>query len=103
MKLPNCTISKVSTQADRSVKIVLETQELSPEAMAALFSSYGEEMESVEVDIIPEDGGRSPSTRLRSVLYVIWEHKGKKAHPEFETFYRSKMNAIIEQLKEKIE
>ena len=51
-------------------------------------------------DLIEEDGGRSPAQRLRGVLYRMWEQKGKQG--DFETYYRSKMEMVINQVKEKL-
>lgn len=44
-----------------------------------------------------EDGSKSPSKRLRAVLFVQWKQEGEKG--DFEAFYVKSMNAIIEKCK----
>ena len=46
--------------------------------------------------------GKTPSQRLRAVLFVYWkQHKQKEI--EFDIFYVRYMNRLIEQIKEKLE
>jgi len=46
--------------------------------------------------------GKTPSQRLRAVLYVYWkQHKQKDI--EFDIFYLRYMNRLIENLKDKLE
>lgn len=47
------------------------------------------------------DDGKSPSQRLRSVLFVWFENLGRPGE-DFETFYRMKMETLIEKVKEKL-
>lgn len=53
------------------------------------------------VSIDREAGQKTPSERLRAVLFLMWQAK-KDEWPEFDGFYRSRMEKIIEQLKERI-
>lgn len=46
------------------------------------------------------DESKSPSQRLRAVLFILWEQKGKEG--DFETFYRAKMESVINMIKEKL-
>jgi hypothetical protein len=52
---------------------------------------------------LDEDEKRTPSQRLRAVIYRIWEpaHKAKKTKKVFTEFYRDFMEKIIQDLKEK--
>lgn len=47
------------------------------------------------------DDGKSPSQRLRAVLFVWWEQKGRP--DDFEVFYRMKMEQLINVVKNKLE
>lgn len=42
--------------------------------------------------------GKSPSQRLRSVLFILWEQKGRP-QADFEIFYRMKMEDLINVIK----
>lgn len=44
--------------------------------------------------------GKSPSVRLRAVMHVWWVQQGSAG--DSETFYRTKMEAIISQIKDKL-
>ena len=105
-------IDSIRTLKDRSVKIVLETREFSPDESAILFSLRGSEAWALlspaplEEDDIPDEpvyqsSGKSPSQRLRNVLYVLWQQKGSIG--EFDTFYRERIEGIIAKIKEKLE
>jgi hypothetical protein len=52
---------------------------------------------------LDEGEKKSPSQRLRAVIYKIWEpaHKAKKTKKVFTEFYRDFMEKIIQDLKEK--
>ena len=102
MNLKNATISKIETMADRSIKIILNTREMPPKDMAELFFAVNNEMTSIE---IPEDAGdvKSPSTRLRNVLYKIYETTNQKEKfSTFTLYYNHTMERIIEKYKEYI-
>ena len=101
MNLKNCIVDKVSTMKDDSVKITLVTRALTPKQMAELFFSVNQEITTIDIEQENKEG-KSASQRLRAVLYRIWEQSDKTTYPEFELYYRAKMERIIEQLKEKI-
>lgn len=104
-----------STKKDKSVKMVFETRELAGEEMAVLFDLARQEAEGwllfapntlAEADVPEEQAnaeykGRTPSQRLRAVLNIWWKQLGSK--DDFESFYRTKMEGLIEQVKEKLE
>ncbi len=48
----------------------------------------------------PEDEWKTPSQRLRRVLYVVWK---QKKEGEFNSFYVKKMEEIIEHFKGKLD
>jgi hypothetical protein len=108
------TISKLSTMADRGIRVQIDTQELTPEYGALLFSlkdSFGYftfterpiEADEVEVpEYVPDfKNEKSPSQRLRAVLYLMWQNTDKKISSE--QFYREQMDKIIEHYKGKLD
>jgi len=105
-------ISKVITMADMSLRLQVDTQELTPEENAEVFRYYrqfgsfafikGEgKIESNQVKIPEyqpvEKTDKSPSQRLRNVLFIMW--KQKKLQEPFDDYYRKQMNIITEHFK----
>lgn len=56
-------------------------------------------------DEIPKDDaeqeGKTPSARLRSVIFLLWKSKGEQG--DFNTFYRQTMEKFIEKIKENLD
>ncbi len=48
-----------------------------------------------------DDTGKTPSQRLRAVLFVYWKQLGEQG--DFDDFYRTQMNRIIDGLKAKLD
>lgn len=96
-------MNKVTTLKDRSVKIELITREMPPKEMAELFFSINNEIAIVE---IPEDSWdlKSPSQRLRGVLYKVWVTNSEKQekYQTFTLYYNSIMEELIGRYKEHI-
>lgn len=105
-------ISKVSTLADGSLSLTIHTQELPEETMMRLFklrkkpgmilisSNPITREEVVEVEKFTSDfevGGKSPSQRLRAVLYRVWEQTDRKY--DFPIWYESQLERIINKYK----
>lgn len=109
-----CLVDKVSTLKDRSLKIVLETQELDAEDKALLFSFGDKEtwcalkevplvQEDIRIDLNKEfPNQKSPSERLRNVLWVLAQKKGI-AKEDFEAFRIKNMEKFIERVKAEID
>lgn len=106
-------IDKISTLKDGSLKITVVTQELKPEEMAILFEYRNKQVYTAfkeapinadELDIketLTEfKTDKTPSQRLRNTLYKYWEKY--KPTDDFDTYYKRKMNEIIEYIKEKL-
>jgi len=100
-------------KADRSVKLEFETRELNGIEIAILADSrqtegwlvYSRENDITEADIPDEKadpmmGTKTQAQRLRGVIYRLWEQKGKKG--EFNDYYKSVLENMIDQLKEKL-
>ena len=105
-------IAKVSTLSDGSLSLTIHTQELPEETMMRLFklrkkpgmvliSSDGinkqeiEEVEKFTSDF--EVGGKTPSQRLRAVLYRVWEQTEQPY--DFPIWYESQLERIINNYK----
>lgn len=107
-------LNPISRRKDKSVKLGLETRELSPEETLALMAIEGSEMwlclAPNEKDLeIPEEQAevdeKSPSERLKAVLYVLYKQETEKGKyiGLFENFRREKMEKLIEMIKSKLE
>lgn len=110
IQLPS-TITKIESLLDNTIRIRVETQEVSSDAAVELFNLRGKlgwmvfSADSLTPSDIPKEkpndmDTKTPGQRLRAVLYVTWEQNGKKG--DFETFYRSSIERIIEKYKEKL-
>jgi len=105
-------LTKLETRVDGSIKVIIETQELSGNDMADLFAYRGQlgyttftpNAETI-VDVPEEkvnDNSKSASQRLRNVLYIAWEKTGKKVDT-FTMYYDMQMERIINQIKDRLE
>lgn len=115
MEIPiPATISKITTMADKSLRLQVDTQEVSPQEKSDIFAHHDTlgwfvfadaPIKEVKLDELPkivlDEEEKSPSARLRAVLYVYW--KDKNLSEDFEVFYRRKMNSIIESVKGKLD
>lgn len=100
---------------DGSVKLSYETPELAPEDLNFLLGQRNTQgwllyspNELQEEDVPPEDSDlerKTPSQRLRSVLFILYKQATDKGTfvGEFQTYYNESMERIITQLKDKIE
>ena len=101
---------------DKTLKITFETNEPTPEQLvgiATLINKFGylafkedqfktqekEILESLESDY--EDTRKTPSQRLRNVLYVNWQHD-PKGYKDFNLYYEYMMNLMIERWKKEL-
>jgi hypothetical protein len=114
-----CAIESVATRRDKTIKITIGTQELTPEQTSALFNQWmggvgvmafkGEQFNYNDEALInnlkldaAELGSKTPSQRLRSVLYVLFTH-APEGHKEFSTFYEAKIERFIDMAKKRID
>lgn len=102
-------------KVDSSVSLVFETRELQGVDIAVLadyrmkegwllFAANEKDLQEAEVPNEKADpmiGQKTQAQRLRGVVYRLWEQTGKKG--DSETYYRSVMESLIEQLKEKLQ
>ena len=107
-------VEGIRSRKDKTIALTLGTQELSPEKAGELFSINGQlitaylSVKGISQDdqeiidtIEPDSTGKTPSQRLRNVLYILWEQdnegfKDKNLH------YIHHMEKILSHLKTKI-
>lgn len=114
-----CSIESVSTRKDKTLKIVISTQELSTESTSELISQwstgYGimsfkkeeftfndeEFLKSIKLDA-EELGNKTPSQRLRAATFVLYD-KNHEGFRDFNTFYVATMERFIDMVKKRID
>ncbi len=112
LKVP-ATVTKVTTMADGSLRLQVDTQELNSEDKGKvmdfheklgifIFSEEGIELEDLKdlPKVELEEGEKQPSVRLRAVLYVYWEQN--KIKEPFDMFYKKKVEGFINAIKDKL-
>ena len=102
---------------DKTIKVVFETNELTPEQMLGVASSLqqfgylafkNEPFKSNEKEVIEnlksdyEDNGKTPGQRLRAVMFINYEQRNE-GYKTFSDFYNAKMETIINHLKSKLD
>lgn len=108
----NAGITSISARAEGSLGMrIVTSKELTPEEKTSFFDLQNVECEMLLVPIADPESKvitidskldeKSPSQRLRSVLYVYWKQNGLKK--DFATFYKEKMEGIIEMVKSKLD
>ncbi len=102
---------------DKTLKLTFSTQEPTPEQIMGIanntqkfgylafkedaFRSNEKKMlEDIESDY--EDNTKTPSKRLRNVLYVNWE-QDKQGYDDFNLYYDYHMNKMIDHWKSKLD
>ena len=120
-------IDKVSTLADGSLRVYLGTPELANETMVNLFrlikkpgfvlistnAINQDQIDAVEkATTNTEFSEKTPSQRMRGVLYKLWEKtqpktmngdSGQMEYVDFDLFYKRQMNKIIDHFKTKLD
>lgn len=107
-------VENISTRKDKSVKITLGTQELTPSKAGELFTLLNslavtyispKEISQREIDQVdkldPEFEGKTQSQRIRNVLFILWQ-QDPEGFREFDMYYKRKTEGIIDDLKAKI-
>lgn len=107
-------VSGISSLKDGSVKTTVHLQEVSPETVGNLYSlnnqhvkiymtteNITQEAKQAVDEVEIEHESKSPSKRMRDVLFRLWE-QDKQGYEDFELWYRWKMNQMVEHLKAKL-
>jgi len=109
----------IRSRADRTLAVIIGTQEMSPDQIGKLWSHYKNYIHLAVRDIPFNDEElqafssmkaeapellqrRTPSQKLRNVLYRVWE-KEPEGFENFDNFYRKKVEEIISQYLKKLE
>jgi hypothetical protein len=117
MKTVQCSaqIDRISSRKDRTLSVVLNTQEMSPKETGQLFDFQGLQIwvafaetaltyTDLEIPdtMVATDDTKSPSERLRAVLFVYYKQNESKLNKPFDTFYREQMERYIDSIKAKL-
>lgn len=109
-------IESIASRKDKSIKLTIGTQELHPSQASELFalnqqfcyialkseSFTKEENETIDSLKTELDTQKTPSQRLRSILYINYQ-QDDKGYKDFATYYISMMDKICEHYKSKID
>jgi hypothetical protein len=109
----SCQIDSVLAKKDKTLSVKIGTQELSADDASYLLSMMGSqvwialaetEVLTLEVpEVLPEiRGEKSPSQRLKGIIYKIWELKTDKKK-SFPSYYEDYMFKLCENLKSKLD
>lgn len=109
IKVP-ATLEGVSTLKDGSMSIRFHTQELNSDEKVTIINfvnGFGWLLFDVHESIdLPKEsphreaGDKTPSQRLRAVLYVLWQKKYSDI--PFDVWYQQQVEKIISSIKERI-
>ena len=109
-------IESIATRKDKTIRLTIGTQELAPSDAATIFSMAGgyayvaikredfapwevKEMDELKADI---DTIKSPSQRLRAILYRNWEQNAE-GDKDFATYYMAAMEKLCQHYKNKLD
>jgi hypothetical protein len=118
-------IDGIRTMADNTVRVNIGTPELSPDVVGHMYSMLKQpgyvvistmpisqkQIDAVESATIDREfEEKTPSQRLRNVLYVLWEQQQPKetnsegitTYIDFDLYYKRKMNELITFIKNKL-
>ena len=106
-------LNRISYLKDGGISLGFGTNELDDREKLLAGTFYGKfgyvlfKENSFTEDTIPSSDAERPtkslSTRLRSSLFVLWKQKYTDKYLNFDSFYSSNMEKIIDAVKEKLE
>jgi len=108
-------VEGLRSRKDKTIAIVLGTQEMSPDKAGKLFNTNGhlvtcylsvkEHVTDTEKEIINSieapSPNKTPSQRMRAVLYVMWQ-QNNEGYTDHNLHYLHWMDKMITQLKTKL-
>jgi isopentenyldiphosphate isomerase len=108
-------IEGIASRKDKTVRLTIGTQEMSPDKAAQLFGMTQqfcymaikkEDFNPSEVDTIESlktdmENMKTPSQRLRAILYRNYE-QSSEGYQDFATYYQAKMEKICDHFKSKL-
>jgi isopentenyldiphosphate isomerase len=109
-------IESIASRKDKTVKVTLGTQELTPQQAAQVFqlnqkfcyvaikeeNFMAEEIDAIENLKTDLETEKTPSQRLRGILYVNYQQK-PEGYKDFATYYQAKMERICDHFKSKLD
>lgn len=109
-------VEGLRSRKDKTISIVLGTQELNPEKAGELFNTNGhlvtcylsikehitDDQKEIIDSIEAPTQGKTPSQRMRAVLFRMWE-QNNEGYADKNLHYLHWMEKIIEQLKTKLQ
>jgi len=109
-------VESITTRKDKTLKVTIGTQELSPNDAAQVFhlnqqfcymAIKPEQFTKEETDIIESlksdlSTAKTPSQRLRGILYLNYQ-QDNKGYKDFITYYASEIEKICEHYKNKLD
>ena len=105
----NAVVEGLSTRVDKSLGIRISTGELEASEKLLIMDLQGIACEvtlrPIDSELVPKEikaplSTKTPSQRLRAVLFIAWKQAGEFG--SFETQYDTEMNRIIEAYKKKL-
>lgn len=113
--LASATVQGIRSLKDRTCRLTIDLQEQTPENYSRLFSMIDEfvkfymttdnitadETEIIDSEIIDNES-KTPSQRLRNVLYRLWE-QDQRGYEDYNLYYRYMMGRIIDRYKQELE
>ncbi len=96
LNLTNCEIGTITTTKDKGMKVIIYTPEMSAVDMALIFEAQKKGIAD-EIDVDYTQEGKTPSERLRNVLYCLFMEK--KTAEIFDDFYRREVEKMIDSVK----
>ena len=104
-------LSSISYHKDGGLRLGITTNELSDEDKVLVTKYHGQfgwvlfQPNKYQTEDIPkedaDEGSRTPSRRLRAVLFRLWKEEGSEG--DFEVWYRKHMEAFIDVVKSKLD
>lgn len=104
-------ITGLSSRKDRSLRLSIETPELSPDEKVAFMDLQGINVDAyfkpldyevADIKEVKTDlDTKTPSQRLRAVLFLLWRQEGEIG--TYDEFYRLKMEKMIDHVKSKLD
>lgn len=110
------TIENIATRSDGSIKVVIGTQIIEPDKVGQLFQLRNklgyvalkeanfqpDETDALtEIDSDLKNLGKTPSQRMRNVLFILFK-QNNEGYQTFNEYYNSKTEIVIEHFKSKI-
>lgn len=105
-------LTRVSSLADGGMNVGFHTKELSANEKVEIMDFHNKqgwlmfkENEVKDEEVPTQDAefnDKTPSQRLRGVLYVYWQQFGQKIEPDFTKYYLKTMESIIQKFKDKL-